>query len=33
VSLVQCESALIGIAGVGSGGFRHLTEKHARAEG
>src|SRR5690606_19055319 len=32
VSLVQCESALIGISGVGSGGFRHFTEKYARAK-
>lgn len=32
VGLVQCENNLLGIAGVGSGAFRHFVEKYARAK-
>jgi len=32
VSLVQCENTLLGIPGVGSGGFRHFLEKYDRAK-
>ncbi len=32
VGLVQCESSLIGIPGIGSGGFRHFVEKYDRAK-
>jgi adenine-specific DNA methylase len=31
VGLVQCENNLLGIPGVGSGGFRHFVEKYRRA--
>ncbi len=32
VGLVQCENNLLGIAGVGSGSFRHFVEKYLRAK-
>lgn len=32
VSLIQCENNLLGIPGVGSGGFRHFVEKYDRAK-
>ncbi len=32
VGLAPCESALLGIPGVGSGGFRHFVEKYVRAK-
>jgi len=32
VGLVQCENNLVGIPGVGSGGFRHFVEKYASAK-
>jgi adenine-specific DNA methylase len=32
VSLIQCENSLLGIPGVGSGGFRHFVEKYDRAK-
>ena len=32
VGLVQCENNLIGIPGVGGGGFRHFVEKYRRAK-
>jgi len=32
VSLIQAENALLGVPGVGSGGFRHFVEKYARAK-
>jgi len=32
VSLIQCENSLLGISGVGSGGFRHFVEKYDRAK-
>jgi adenine-specific DNA methylase len=32
VGLVQCENSLLGIAGIGSGSFRHFVEKYARAK-
>jgi putative DNA methylase len=32
VSLVQCENSLLGIPGVGSGGFRHFVKKYDRAK-
>lgn len=32
VGLVQCENNLLGIPGVGSGGFRHFVEKYRRAK-
>lgn len=32
VSLVQCENSLLGTPRVGSGGFRHFTEKYDRAK-
>jgi putative DNA methylase len=32
VSLVQCENSLLGIPGVGSGGFRHFVAKYDRAK-
>lgn len=32
VGLVQCENNLLGIAGVGSGSFRHFVEKFIRAK-
>ena len=32
VGLVQCENNLLGIAGVGSGSFRHFVEKYVRAK-
>ena len=32
VALVQCENNLLGIAGIGSGSFRHFVEKYARAK-
>lgn len=32
VGLVQCENNLLGIPGVGSGGFRHFVEKYVRAK-
>ena len=31
VGLVQCENNVLGIPGVGSGGFRHFVEKYLRA--
>lgn len=32
VGLIQCENNLLGITGVGSGGFRHFVEKYDRAK-
>jgi len=32
VSVTQCENSLLGIAGVGSGGFRHFVKKYCRAK-
>src|SRR5207237_7699065 len=32
VGLVQCENNLLGIPGVGPGGFRHFVEKYVRAK-
>lgn len=32
VNRVQCENALIGVAGVGSGGYRHFLKKYATAK-
>jgi len=32
VSLIQCENSLLGIPGVGSGGFRHFVAKYDRAK-
>jgi adenine-specific DNA methylase len=32
VSLIQCENSLLGIPGVGSGGFRHFVKKYDRAK-
>jgi adenine-specific DNA methylase len=32
VGLVQCEANLLGIPGIGSGGFRHFVEKYNRAK-
>ncbi|MBN1400099.1 MAG: DUF1156 domain-containing protein, partial [Anaerolineae bacterium] len=32
VSVMQCESSLLGIPGVGSGGFRHFVVKYAAAK-
>lgn len=32
VGLVQCENNVLGIPGVGSGGFRHFVEKYLRAK-
>jgi len=32
VSLIQCENSLLGIPGVGSGGFRHFVTKYDRAK-
>lgn len=32
VGLIQCENNLLGIPGVGSGGFRHFVEKYLRAK-
>lgn len=32
VSLEQCENSLLGIPGVGSGGYRHFVKKYARAK-
>jgi len=32
VGLVQCENSLLGIAGIGSGAFRHFVEKYSRAK-
>lgn len=32
VGLVQCENNLLGITGIGSGGFRHFVEKYDRAK-
>ena len=32
VGLIQCESALLGIPGVGSGGYRHFVGKYDRAK-
>ncbi|HEY8496909.1 MAG TPA: hypothetical protein VIK98_07770 [Limnochordales bacterium] len=32
VGLIQCENNLLGIPGVGSGGFRHFVEKYVRAK-
>lgn len=32
VGLVQCENNLLGIVGVGSGGYRHFVEKYLRAK-
>lgn len=32
VGLVQCENNVLGIAGVGSGSFRHFVEKYGRAK-
>ena len=32
VGLIQCESALLGIPGIGSGGYRHFVEKYDRAK-
>ncbi|QQR90265.1 MAG: DNA methylase [Myxococcales bacterium] len=32
VGLVQCENNLLGIAGIGSGSFRHFVEKYVRAK-
>jgi len=32
VGLVQCENNLLGIPGIGSGGFRHFIEKYDRAK-
>lgn len=32
VGLVQCENNILGIPGVGSGGFRHFVEKYRRAK-
>lgn len=32
VSLAQCENSLLGIPGIGSGGFRHFVKKYGRAK-
>ncbi|MGO8672976.1 MAG: DNA methylase [Capsulimonadaceae bacterium] len=32
VGLIQCENNLLGIPGVGGGGFRHFVEKYGRAK-
>ena len=32
VGLIQCENNLLGISGIGGGGFRHFIEKYARAK-
>ncbi len=32
VGLIQCENALLGLRGVGSGAFRHFVEKYVRAK-
>lgn len=32
VGLIQCENNLLGISGIGSGGFRHFVEKYDRAK-
>jgi adenine-specific DNA methylase len=32
VSLIQCENSLLGIPGIGSGGFRHFVEKYDKAK-
>lgn len=32
VSLVQCENSLLGLPGIGSGGFRHFVLKYKRAK-
>ena len=32
VSLIQCENSLLGVPGVGSGGFRHFLQKYDRAK-
>jgi putative DNA methylase len=32
VSLTQCENSVLGIPGIGSGGFRHFVEKYDRAK-
>lgn len=32
VSLIQCENSLLGVPGVGSGGYRHFVEKYDRAK-
>jgi adenine-specific DNA methylase len=32
VSVTQCENSLLGIPGVGSGGYRHFVEKYYRAK-
>ncbi len=32
VSLIQCENSILGIPGVGSGGFGHFVEKYDRAK-
>jgi adenine-specific DNA methylase len=32
VSVTQCENALLGIPGTGSGGYRHFVEKYRRAK-
>ena len=32
VGLIQCENNLLGIPGVGGGGFRHFIQKYARAK-
>ena len=32
VGLMQCENNLLGITGIGSGGFRHFVEKYDRAK-
>lgn len=32
VGLIQCENNLLGISGVGSGGFRHFVEKYLKAK-
>ncbi|MBN1137817.1 MAG: DUF1156 domain-containing protein [Anaerolineae bacterium] len=32
VSLIQCENSLLGIPGIGSGGFLHFVEKYDRAK-
>jgi len=32
VGLVQCENNLLGIPGIGAGGFRHFVEKYRRAK-
>jgi len=32
VALVQCENSLLGVAGIGSGSFRHFVAKYVRAK-